>query len=119
MTLRISPDQLAALRMHWATPEVEALFDHVEAQLGVSRPIQPEHGQRLISEALGTARRHGLADPDALRRYAVLVIRVGDDLGHEPAATWSGPILDDPWLSDDEKVGLLEQAAADHGLPTR
>lgn len=107
---------MAAMNEVWASPQVEALFDHVQEQLGLARPIQPEHGRRLLTEAVMTARRHLLADPEALRRYALLVVRVGDDLGHEPSLAWAGPILDDPWSSDAEKVSFLEQAARAQGM---
>ncbi|MCX4244914.1 hypothetical protein [Paraliomyxa miuraensis] len=116
MVLRISPQQMQAMHERRAEPQVDALFDHVQDRLGLTHPIQPQHGREVLTAAVLTARRHGLSDPAALERYALLVVRVGDDLGYGPADAWSGPILDDPWLSDAEKISLLEQAAIERGL---
>jgi hypothetical protein len=116
VAILISPEQMVVMRELWVLPQVEALLDRVQERRGLARPIHPEQGRRMVTDAVMTARRHHLTDPEALCRYATLVVQVGEDLGGGSAAAWSGPVLDDPWLSDAEKVSSLEQAALERGL---
>lgn len=115
VVLQLSPAQMAAMRAIWVSPLVEQLLRHI-------RPAVPEHvlptdrGRRLLTAAVHTARRHRLSSRPALLGYAILVVRIGEDLGHGPPAAWAGPVLDDPWLSAAEKLEQLEQLAQEQGL---
>lgn len=113
--LRISPEQLAAMRAIQAAPLVEELFEHICQRLG-DDPPSAKRRRRLLDSAVETARRNHIGDAEARRGYALLVVRLGEDPGREPVAHWAEPVLEDPWLSDDEKVSSLEQAAAALGL---
>lgn len=108
--MRVSAEQIAIIRDRSLSPRVSILLDHVTLELGADA-VDPQPSRRLILHALQSARRHLLRDPVALQRYAVLVVRFDHDAHEESFSSWAGPVLDDPWMRDDEKVEMLEQIA--------
>ncbi|MEM7155189.1 MAG: hypothetical protein AAF799_20240 [Myxococcota bacterium] len=99
-----------------ALQRVERLAQELrERKLARSSSLHRARWRELLAAAIETAHRYDLGH-EALCRYAALVIRFDEDLGRGPAAVWSGPIFEDPWLSDAEKLEQLEQCAADSKL---
>jgi len=105
------------MRRIWVTPLVDELTRELRgAHAGRIQSLGPERCRRLLTDAIETARRHDLTASDGLRAYAALVITVGEDLGRGDAVAWSGPVLDDPWLTRAEKIERLERLAVEQGL---
>ncbi len=105
------------MRRIWVTPLVEELTGALkQTHAARIQSLGPERCRRLLTDAIETARRHDLEPPDALRPYAALVIRAGEDLGRGPAMEWSAAVLDDPWLTRGEKIEQLERLAVEQGL---
>ena len=117
---RISSAQIVAMRQIQAEDRALERVDRLAEELRQRRLVRLSSLHRgrwreLLRAAIETAHRHDLGH-EALCRYAALVIRFDEDLGRGPAAVWSGPIFEDPWLSDAEKLEQLEQCATEANL---